>query len=99
LTAGCGRRAVFELEWLEEVVERVNLVVAHATPSRVFAEPATAESGSQVPTWMAIVPRIMEIAALREVEPWTGPSLVLGTILLIATLAVIVWAIRRYLDG
>jgi len=48
---------------------------------------------------MAIVPRIMEIAALREVEPWTGPSIVLGAVLLIATIAVLVWAIRRYLDG
>ena len=45
------------------------------------------------------MPRIMEIAALREVEPWTGPSLVMGIVLLVVTIAVIVWAIRRYLNG
>ncbi|MDJ0959097.1 MAG: hypothetical protein QNJ88_00470 [Acidimicrobiia bacterium] len=45
------------------------------------------------------MPRIMEIAALREVEAWTGPSLVIGIVLLVAVIVVIVLAIRRYLDG
>jgi hypothetical protein len=41
----------------------------------------------------------MEIRALQEVEPWTAPSIVAGAVLLIATIVVIVWLVRRFLNG
>jgi len=41
----------------------------------------------------------MEIRALQEVEPWTGPSIVIGVLLLIGVVALIVWLIRRYTNG
>jgi hypothetical protein len=39
----------------------------------------------------------MEIRAIQEAEPWTGPSIVAGVLLLVITIAVLVWAIRRFL--
>jgi len=39
----------------------------------------------------------MQIRAIQEVEPWTGPSLVFAVILLIATIALLAWLIRRFL--
>ncbi len=41
----------------------------------------------------------MEIRALQEAEPWTAPSIVAGVILLVATIVLLVWVIRRYLRG
>ncbi len=38
-----------------------------------------------------------EIVALREVETWSAPNIVMGLILLVVAIAVLVWAIRRYL--
>ena len=37
-------------------------------------------------------------AQLSQAEADTGPSLVLGVLLLVGTVVLIVWAIRRYLD-
>jgi hypothetical protein len=47
---------------------------------------------------MAIVPRMLEIAALQEAERWTGPGIV-GAVLIAATLlALLIYAIYRYLQ-
>ena len=40
---------------------------------------------------------MLDIRALREAEQWTGPSIVLASILLLAGLAILIWLIYRYL--
>jgi high-affinity Fe2+/Pb2+ permease len=43
------------------------------------------------------VPRMLEIRALREVESWTGPSVIAAVILGLALGAFVTWLIYRYL--
>ena len=54
---------------------------------------------SAVPQPLAIVPRIMEIRALQEAEAWTGLSIAAGVVLLVVTIVLLAWAIRRFLRG
>jgi len=44
------------------------------------------------------VPRMVEIRALREVEKWTGPSVVAAVLIAVAVLAILGWFIYRYLQ-
>jgi hypothetical protein len=46
----------------------------------------------------AIVPRMVDIRAVREVETWTGPNVLGGILLLVVVLALLIWAIRRYVQ-
>jgi len=95
---GDGRWAVLQLEGLEQVVERVDLVlVAHFTPSQsqVLGGFRPERAGIFLG---AIVPRMLEIRALREVERWTGPSIVATVLIVVALLAILTWFIHRYLQ-
>jgi len=95
---GDGRWAVLQLERLEQVVERVDLVlVAHFAPSQsqVLGGFRPERAGIFLG---AIVPRMLEIRALREVERWTGPSIVATVLIVVALLAILTWFIHRYLQ-
>jgi len=41
---------------------------------------------------------MLEIRALREVERWTGPSIVATILIVVAFLAILAWFIHRYLQ-
>ncbi|MEA2003294.1 MAG: hypothetical protein U9N84_15595 [Actinomycetota bacterium] len=41
---------------------------------------------------------MIAIGAVRETEAWSGATVVLGLVLLIAILGVIVWMVRRFLQ-
>ena len=46
----------------------------------------------------AIVPRMSEIRALREVERWTGTSIVATVLIGLALLTLLAWFIYKYLQ-
>ncbi len=46
----------------------------------------------------AIVPRMLVISAIRETEAWSGTSIGLGVVLLIAVIGLLVWQVRRFLQ-
>jgi hypothetical protein len=39
------------------------------------------------------------IAVVREAEPWTTANVAGGVVLLVSTIVLLAWAIRRYLRG
>jgi hypothetical protein len=39
---------------------------------------------------------MVDIRAVREVETWSGTNLVGGILLLVVVVALLIWAIRRY---
>jgi hypothetical protein len=41
---------------------------------------------------------MLEIRALREVERWTGPSIVVSVLVAAALVALLVWLVYRYLQ-
>ena len=42
---------------------------------------------------------MLVISAVRETEAWSGTSVVLGVMLLAVVTGLIVWRVRRFLDG
>ncbi len=48
---------------------------------------------------LAIVARMDAIAVVREAEPWTTANIAGAVVLLVATIVLLAWAIRRYLRG
>ena len=85
------RRRVGQLKRLEEIVEVLEVFAAQAIPCLSFPKLWHPRSG-------AIVPRMSEIRALRELETWTAGN-ILGAVVLVVVLAVaIVVLIRRYLN-
>jgi hypothetical protein len=42
---------------------------------------------------------MLVIGAVRETETWSGASVVLGLLLLAVLIALIVWQVRRFLQG
>lgn len=49
------------------------------------------------PVIRAIVPRMVDIRAVREVETWTTSNVLGGLLLLAVVVALLIWGIRRYL--
>jgi hypothetical protein len=41
---------------------------------------------------------MLEIRALREVERWTGPSIVVSVLIVLALVTLLAWLIYRYLQ-
>ena len=47
----------------------------------------------------AIVPRMVAISAIRETEAWSSASIGVGVVLLIVGVVLLVWQVRKFLNG
>ena len=63
-------------------------------PVRVASERDRRRSA---PVIGAILPRMVDIRAVREVETWTTSNVFGGILLLVLVVALVIWAVRRYL--
>lgn len=86
-----GRR-VGQFERLEEVVEVLEVFAAQPVSSLSLG-PAPTQQGR------AILPRMPEVVALRELETWTAGNILGAVILLAALVVAIVVLVRRYLGS